>query len=59
MSAKRSRLVRSASSQKVRMAKLALQEMPKLRQIDLMVEAGSLTEEQAKRAKKKLAEVAG
>lgn len=58
MSVKRYKLVQSASSQKIRKAKQALKGMSKLQQIQLMVKAGALTEDQASRAKKKLAEAA-
>ena len=57
MSAKRYKLARSSSSKKILKARKALQGMPKLQQIDLMVKAGAMTPEQATRAKKKLAEV--
>ena len=37
----------------------AFREMPEEKKIDLMVKAGSMTQDQADRAKKKLAEVEG
>jgi ribosomal protein S20 len=43
----------------IRKAKKSLRTMSKTRQIDLMVKAGVMTQKQATRAKKKLAEVQG
>jgi hypothetical protein len=56
MSVKHYKLAMSASSEMICKAKKALKEMPKLRKIELMVEAGVMTPEQAERAKKKLYE---
>jgi hypothetical protein len=56
MSVKRYKLALSTSSQKIRKARTKLKQMSKQRRIELMVEAGVMTEEQAERAKKKLAE---
>ncbi|MGP0068721.1 MAG: hypothetical protein ACLQGP_34610 [Isosphaeraceae bacterium] len=56
MSAKRYKLTLPASSQKIRKAKAKLKQMPKERQIDIMVAAGGMTEKQAARAKKTLGE---
>jgi NADH:ubiquinone oxidoreductase subunit B-like Fe-S oxidoreductase len=56
MSAKHSRLTLPSSSQKIRKAKARLKQMPKERQIDLMVAAGVMTEKQATRAKKNLSQ---
>ena len=56
MSVKRYKLALPTSSQKIRKAKTTLKQMTKLRKIELMVEAGAMTERQAERAKKKLAE---
>ena len=59
MCAKRYKLVLPSSSQRIRKAKRALREMSKLDRIDLMVKAGSMTQQQAEKAKKKLAEIQG
>ena len=56
MSVKRYKLALLGSSQRIRKAKLKFREMPKVRKIELMVAAGVMTEKQAERAKKKLAE---
>jgi hypothetical protein len=56
MSVKRYKLTLPASSQRIRKAKAKLKQMPKVRQIELMVAAGVMTEEQAVRAMKKLGE---
>lgn len=56
MSVKRYKLALPTSTQKIRKAKATLKEMTKLKRIDLMVKAGSMTEKQAERARKKLAE---
>ena len=56
MSVKRYKVALSTSSQKIAKAKTKLKQMSRLRKIELMVEAGAMTEEQAERAKKKLAE---
>ena len=57
MSAKRYKLEVSSSTQRIRKARKFLQKLPKVKRIDLMVKAGVMTEEQADRAKKKLAEM--
>ena len=59
MCAKRYKLVLPSSSQQIRKAKKTLRAMPKETQIDLMVKAGSMTQQQGERAKKKLAEFGG
>ncbi len=59
MSVKRYKLALPTSSQRIRKAKIKLKQMTKLRKIELMVEAGSMTRSQAERAKKKLAESPG
>ena len=56
MSVKRYKPALSTSSQKIREAKTKLKQMSRLRKLELMVEAGAMTAEQAERAKKKLAE---
>ena len=56
MSVKRYKLALPTSSQKIRKAKAALKGMTKLKRIELMVKAGSMTEKQAEKARKKLAE---
>ena len=56
MSVKRYKPALSTSSQKIRKAKTKLKQMSRLRKLELMVEAGAMTAEQAERAKKKLAE---
>ena len=56
MSVKLYKLALSSSSQKIRKAKKMLKTMPKLKQIELMVKAGAMTEKQAEKARKKLAE---
>ncbi len=56
MSVKRYKLAIPSSSQRIRKARKLLHTMSKSDQIDLMVKAGSMTEEQADQAKKKLAE---
>ncbi len=57
MSAKRYKLEVSSSTLRIRKARKFLQKLPKVKRIDLMVKAGVMTEEQADRAKKKLAEM--
>ena len=57
MSKKGSRVARSASSEKIRLAMKHFFRLPKERRIDLMVEAKVMTPEQAERAKKKWAEL--
>lgn len=57
MSAKRYKLVLPSSSLRIRKAKKTLQEMSKGKRIDLMVKAGAMTQQQADKAKKRLAEV--
>ncbi len=54
MSVKHYKLTLPASSQKIRKAKDKLKKMPKERQIELMVAAGVMSEEQAVRAQKTL-----
>jgi hypothetical protein len=56
MSAKRYKLAELTSRQRIRRAMIKFKQMSKERRIELMVEAGVMTEEQAERAKKKLAE---
>jgi hypothetical protein len=56
MSVKRYKLPASTSTQKIRKARARLKQMSPLRKIELMVEAGVMTKEQAERAKRKLAE---
>ena len=57
MSAKHYELEVSSSTLRIRKARKFLQKLPKEKRIDLMVKAGVMTEEQADRAKKKLAEM--
>jgi hypothetical protein len=57
MSAKQYKLAMPSSSQRIRKAKKTLREMSKLDRIDLMVKAGSMSQQQADKAKKKLAEM--
>jgi ribosomal protein S20 len=57
VSAKRYKLEVSSSAERIRKARKFLQKLPKVKRIDLMVKAGVMTEEQADRAKKKLAEM--
>jgi hypothetical protein len=57
MSVKRYKLALPSSSQRIRKAKESLREMPRLKQIELMVKAGAMTEIQAEKARKKLGEV--
>ena len=57
MSAKRYKLEVSSSTLRIRKARKFLKKLPKVKRIDLMVKAGVMTEEQADRAKKKLAEM--
>jgi hypothetical protein len=59
MCAKRYKVVLPSSSQRIRRAKQTLREMSKLDRIDLMVKAGSMTQQQAEKAKKKLGEIQG
>jgi NAD(P)H-hydrate repair Nnr-like enzyme with NAD(P)H-hydrate epimerase domain len=59
MCAKRYKVVLPSSSQRIRKAKKTLREMSKLDRIDLMVKAGSMTQQQAEKAKKKLGEIQG
>lgn len=56
MFVKRCKLDLPTSSQKIRKAKATLKGMTKLKRIDLMVKAGSMTEKQAEKARKKLVE---
>lgn len=56
MSVKRYKLALPSSSQKIRKAKKSLKAMPKLKRIELMVKAGAMTEEQAAKARRTLAE---
>ena len=56
MSAKRYELPVSESVAIIRRARAKLERMPRERQIDIMVKAGVMTEEQAARAKKAIAE---
>ncbi len=56
MSAKRYKLTELSSRQRIRQAMINFEKMPKEKRIDLMVEAGVMTLEQAERAKKKIAE---
>ncbi len=56
MSVKRYKLARSSSSKKIRKATKILQGMSTLQQIELMVKAGTITLNQADRARKKLEE---
>ncbi len=52
MSVKRYKLALPSSSQKIRKAKAKLKKMPRLRKIELMVEAGAMTKaRQTKRRK--------
>jgi hypothetical protein len=57
MSVKRYKLALPSSSQRIRKAKESLREMPRLKQIELMVKSGAMTEIQAEKARKKLGEV--
>jgi hypothetical protein len=57
MSRKHSKIASSASSQAIRRAVKNLQQMPKEKRIDLMVEAKVMTREQAERAKKEWAKL--
>lgn len=57
MSKKHSKVASSASSQAIRKAVKNLQQMPKEKRIDLMVEAKVMTREQAERAKKEWAKI--
>ena len=57
MSVKRYKLALSTSRQRIRKARKFLRAMPRLKQIELMVKAGVMTEEQAEQARKKLAEI--
>lgn len=59
MSAKCYEMPISTSVARVRDARLRLKEMSRLRKLELMVEAGVMTQEQADRAKRKLAETSG
>ncbi|QEH35050.1 hypothetical protein OJF2_35950 [Aquisphaera giovannonii] len=56
MSAKHSEVALPASSERIREAKAALKRIPKERKLELMVEAGAITPEQADRARKRLAD---
>jgi uncharacterized protein with ACT and thioredoxin-like domain len=56
MSVKRYKLALPSSSEKIREVKEKLKRMSKLKRIELMVAAGSMTKEQAERAIKKLKE---
>ena len=57
MSVKRYKLTLPSSSQKIRKAKKTFRSMTKLRRIELMVKSGAMTEAQAAKARKKLAEI--
>lgn len=57
MCAKRYNLVLPSSIQRIRKAKQTLREMSKSDRIDLMVKAGSMTPEQAEKAKKQLGKI--
>jgi len=57
MSAKHYKLELLSSTKQIRKAMRFLQKMSKEKRIDLMVKAGVMTEEQAEKAKKKLAEI--
>lgn len=57
MSVKRYKLALPSSSQKIRKVKKTFRSMTKLRRIDLMVKSGAMTELQAEKARKKLAEI--
>jgi hypothetical protein len=57
MSAKRYKLTLPSSSQRIRKAKELLPEMPQLKRIERMVNAGAMTEIQVEKASKKLGEV--
>ena len=57
MCAKRYNLVLPSSSQRIRNARKSLRKMSKVERIDLIVAAGSMTEQQAEKAKKKVAEI--
>lgn len=54
MSAKRSKVPLTASSRRIRQAKKALQTTSHQVRIDLMVQAGVMTKQQADKAKSKL-----
>ncbi len=54
MPAKRYKVPLSASSQKIRKARIKLRHMTDLEKIELMVKAGVMSEAQAERAKKNL-----
>jgi hypothetical protein len=58
MSAQRYEPELPSSVERIRRARLHLKTLPKQRRIELMVEAGALTAEDAERAKKRLAEPA-
>lgn len=57
MSAKRSKLAVPSSVWRIRKAKKMLREMSDLERIEVAVEAGVMTREQADRAKQRLAEI--
>jgi hypothetical protein len=59
MCAKRYKLALPSSSQRIRKAKKTLQSMPMENQIDLMVKAGAMTQQQGEKAKQKLTEIEG
>jgi len=59
MSAKRSKVALPASSRRIRQAKKALQTTSQQVRIDLMVQAGVMTSQQADKAKAKLAVAEG
>ena len=54
MSVRHYKLALPSSSQKIKKAKASLSRMSKSKKIELMVEAGALTDKQAAVAKKKL-----
>jgi hypothetical protein len=58
MSVKRYKLAMPTSSQRIRKAKASFQQMSQLKKIELMVQAKAMTEIEAARAKKKLADAA-
>jgi hypothetical protein len=58
MSLNRSKIELTGSAEMIRKAREHFEKMPKVRRIELMVEAGVMTAEQAERAKEKLAELA-
>jgi hypothetical protein len=57
MSVKRYKLALTPANRTIRKARKSLKKMPKPKQIELTVKAGAMTEIQAERARKKLAEM--